>query len=171
LFSQTDSDKNGNLSKDEVLAAFGKADQNQDGVLTKEELGAALKNAWMTAHRGSQTAHSGAAGRPPRHSFDAMLQRFDSSKSGTIKKSDVPDRVWQRLSKSDSDKNDAVTRQEFDAGRSKKADQEKKIDDKPADSQPAAEKSQPSVPQTQKDNGIDPADALQAANFQNLSSS
>ena len=54
----------------------------------------------------------GFGGRP---SFDTLLVAFDSDESGDLASSEVPDRVWFRLSKADSDKDGVVTRNEFES--------------------------------------------------------
>ncbi len=49
-------------------------------------------------------------GRP---SFDRLLQVFDANGDDALDASEVPDRVWSRLSRADANGDGTVTRQEF----------------------------------------------------------
>lgn len=51
-------------------------------------------------------------GRP---SFDVLLSAFDMNDDGALGESEVPQRVWARLSQADSNGDGNVTRKEFDS--------------------------------------------------------
>lgn len=56
------------------------------------------------------TTQRGSGGRP---SFDKLLSAFDADKNWELSKSEVPGRVWLRLSAADANADGKVTRQEF----------------------------------------------------------
>ena len=57
----------------------------------------------------------GPGGRGGRPSFDLLLSAFDRSDDGALDESEVPQRVWARLSQADSNGDGSVTRKEFDS--------------------------------------------------------
>jgi len=69
----------------------------------------------LAAFFASAAEAQGPGGYGGRPSFDTLLSAFDSDKSGDLASNEVPDRVWFRLSKADSDKNGVVTRKEFES--------------------------------------------------------
>lgn len=54
-------------------------------------------------------------GSGSRPSFDKLLSAFDADKNGELSKSEVPGRVWLRLSAADANADGKVTRQEFES--------------------------------------------------------
>ncbi|MBX3184312.1 MAG: hypothetical protein KF915_16915 [Polyangiaceae bacterium] len=58
-----------------------------------------------------------------------LFERFDANKDGKLTKSEVPEKLWNRLSRADANKDGAVTKAELEAKRaewkSKKGDRKK----------------------------------------------
>lgn len=54
----------------------------------------------------------GGGGKP---TFDRLLKAFDKNADGALAGTEVPGRMWDRLSRADANDDGFVTRQEFDA--------------------------------------------------------
>lgn len=104
LVSKFDKNGDGWLGKDEVPAQvwqrLSQADANGDGIVTREEFDS------------TQKKPSHANGKP---SFETLTSAFDKNKDGILSKDEVPAQVWERLSKADTDKDEKVTLEEFNA--------------------------------------------------------
>jgi hypothetical protein len=49
-----------------------------------------------------------------------LMKRFDKDEDGQLAKDEVPERLWQRLSRADADKDDALTKDELEKARPKR---------------------------------------------------
>ena len=61
----------------------------------------------------SQAADASNRGNRPHPSFEQL----DKNGDGRIVAAEVPDRAWQRLSRADTNKDNAVSKAEFDAAK------------------------------------------------------
>ena len=137
MFERLDKNKDGKLTKDEVPERMwqflSKADANKDGAISKEELEAARKTMqeqmqqrrprWGGTGGGPQ-AGPAQGWKPPTAS--EMFERLDKNKDGKLTKDEVPERVWQFLSKADANKDGAVSKEEVEAAHKKMAEQRAK---------------------------------------------
>lgn len=111
-FDRLDSNHDGKISKEEVLAMHAKADANDDGAVTREELSKHIQSVGggpLTGRRGGQPFDRG-GGRP---SAATLFKSFDSNKDGKLSMDEVPVPVWKRLGNADADDDGAVTKAEF----------------------------------------------------------
>ena len=101
-FAQLDKNGDGKIVASEVPARawqrLSQADTNKDNAVTKAEFDAAVAQRGARGHR-----------QPP------TFEQLDTNHDGKIVASEVPERAWQRLSRADSNKDNAVSRAEFDA--------------------------------------------------------
>lgn len=124
---EMDANKDGNLSKDEVpervWGYMSRADTNKDDVLSKEELEA------MRAAGGGRPG----GGRPGQGGGGAeMFTNFDKNKDDKLTSDEVPEAIWERMSKADKDADGAVSKAELEAAHSAlSSDTAKGADDKP----------------------------------------
>ena len=134
-----DADKNGKISKDEVLKQFAKVDTNGDGNISPEELASHLHNLHQQhaapAGTGGNEGHgrsgqgsggsgssSGPPGRGPqgRRGFEGppsaagMFHAMDRNNDGKLSKDEVPGPMWSRLSEADADKDGFISRAELE---------------------------------------------------------
>jgi Ca2+-binding EF-hand superfamily protein len=133
LFSRFDKNKDGKLTKDEVPEPIwehlSKADANHDGAVTKEELEAARKK--MHEEFEKHMADRGHSGGPSgEHRWGGMMpgagdlfSRFDKNKDGKLTKDEVPERLWEHISKADTNHDGAVTKEELEAAAKKMREQ------------------------------------------------
>jgi hypothetical protein len=91
-----------------LLLTLGKWRDRMKSILVLASLAIAMLFSSVSEAQGP----GGLGGRP---SFDMLLGAFDSDKNGDLASNEVPDRVWFRLSRADSDKNGVVTRTEFES--------------------------------------------------------
>lgn len=106
-FSGLDSDNDGKITKEEVLAMHAKADADGDGAVTKEELQRHIKGASRGGHSRRDAGPSRRGdGRP---SAATIFGRFDKNEDGKLAKDEVPEELWKRLSQADADGDGAVT--------------------------------------------------------------
>jgi len=136
MLKRADKNGDGNISKDEVpeeaWARLGRLDTNKDDTVTKEEFAAA---------RGGM---KGKAGRPgdsaQRGGPEAIFGKFDENSDGKLSSSEVPDEMWAKVSKADTDADGLVSKEEMKEAYTKmngykgerKPEGEKKKADKPA---------------------------------------
>lgn len=59
----------------------------------------------------------GQGGRGGRPSFERLIQAFDANGDGALEESEVPARVWARLSQADANEDGYVDQTEFDSFR------------------------------------------------------
>ena len=91
LMSQLDTNKDGKLSKDEVLARFDQVDTNKDGFLSAEELAAARAqfagaHLWMDANGDGTVSREEAKNSPMlSRNFDAI----DANKDGQLSRDEM----------------------------------------------------------------------------------
>src|SRR5262249_33277627 len=103
-FGRLDLNHDGKISKDEVMQAFAKVDKNSDGSVTREEFVKAIVdgNRSHAARREGEPGRAGRHGRQGPPSAAAIMERFDKSHKGSLTKADVPEFVWNRISKADA---------------------------------------------------------------------
>ena len=89
LVSLFDSDKDGSVTKEELLSVFEKLDGDGDGRVSDEESRAYMLRAML-------------------------LGRFDSDGDGSIAQGEVDERMWERLSRADADGDGVVSPDEMD---------------------------------------------------------
>ena len=126
-FQHLDENKDGRISKEEVLKHFSSVDDNGDGSVTKEEL---LKKI-HAAHPGHGPAAAGerpaadaapggalgsrGAGRPAGPpSAETFFSKLDKNKDGKLASDEVPSMMWERMSRSDTDKDGSVSKAELE---------------------------------------------------------
>ena len=135
VFAKVDADGDGSITKDEMLKSIHSA------ISHRPEAGPAAQGdrpAGPPAMRGGSgpgrppfgrgpmgrgpmsggpmgPGPSGAAGRqgPPSPSF--LLERFDKNKDGKLTKSELPEFLWDRLSKADANSDGEITKDEIEA--------------------------------------------------------
>jgi Ca2+-binding EF-hand superfamily protein len=118
-FSGLDSDGDGKITKEEMLAMHAKADADGDGAVTLEELQKHIKSAIEnTVGRGGPSRGRGGA-RPAgrgggRPSATTIFAQFDKNKDGKLTKDEVPSQMWDRLAAADSDGDGSVSKREFE---------------------------------------------------------
>lgn len=116
ILERLDKNGDGKLTKDEVpepaWKRIGKADTDGNGEVTKEELTAALKKLRARHHAPGKGPGSPGPGKGPRDR-GAMFQRADKNGDGKLTKDEVPERLWERISKADADGDGAVTKEEL----------------------------------------------------------
>lgn len=101
-------------------------------------------------------------------SIDGIFERFDQDKNGSLSKTDVPEPVWNRLSKADANHDGSVTREELGdrlkslRGQRRARPTESKPVEKPNEEKPAEGK-----PQDPTGSVDGPADATAVANATN----
>jgi Ca2+-binding EF-hand superfamily protein len=102
-FEQLDKNSDGKIVASEVPARgwqrLSRADTNKDNAVTKAE---------FDALRASPGAGGPGKARP-------TFEQLDKNSDGKIVASEVPAWGWQRLSRADTNKDNAVTKAEFDA--------------------------------------------------------
>jgi EF-hand domain pair/EF hand len=141
-FEHLDDNKDGKISRDELLKHFSSVDANNDGSVTVEELVAKMRNAHSGNSASTEARHANAAdgnrpaadgrpngpggpfawrgtgagfrfaGGPP--SADRMFENLDKNKDGKLTSDEVPGLVWDRLSRSDADNDGAVSKAELE---------------------------------------------------------
>ena len=103
-FEQLDKNKDGKIVASEVPARgwqrLSQADTNKDNAVTKAE---------FDALRASRPGRDGAGKARP------TFEQLDKNSDGKIVATEVPAWGWQRLSRADTNKDNAVTKAEFDA--------------------------------------------------------
>jgi len=117
-FSGLDSDSDGKITKEELLAMHAKADTDGDGGITHEDLQKHIKSAvGNTPGRDAPSKERGGAGPAGRGggqpSATAIFVRIDKNNDGKLVKDEVPEELWQRLSQADADGDGSVTAKEF----------------------------------------------------------
>ena len=102
-FEQLDKNSDGKIVATEVPARgwqrLSRADTNKDNAVTKAE---------FDALRASRPGGGAGQARP-------TFEQLDKNSDGKIVATEVPARGWQRLSRADTNKDNAVTKAEFDA--------------------------------------------------------
>ena len=161
-----DQNADGKVTKDEVLAAFASVDKNNDGTVTREELFQKISEGRPTPTAEKPPVAPGKSdggGRPDRKRPDggrgprpeSLFERFDKDHTGTLTKENVPERVWSRISKADSNSDGKISKDELEThvkkvrpgrGDAKPAEPKKEEpaepkpeEPKPADSKPSAQ--------------------------------
>lgn len=154
-FAALDKDGNGVVSREEFLSSF---DQQKPDSPSRHGHGG--------HHRGG--FHG------PRSASD-LLKNLDKNQDGSISKSEVPERMWDRfLARFDADKNGVITKDELEkalkdrqqdkpAGDAKPATSEPSPQPKPEGDKPPAAKEE-SKPQAKLVEPDAPADALSVVN-------
>lgn len=117
LFDRFDKDDDGKLTADELPERIAErmlehADADGDGAVTLEELQAA------------RPERPGGPGGPRggRLTPEALIEKFDENGSTELTENEVPERLWERLSKADANGNGAVTLEELEAAKTQMAD-------------------------------------------------
>ena len=104
-FEQLDKNGDGKIVASEVPAhgwqRLSRADTNKDNAVTKAEFEAA-----RATNRGL-----GQRGQKVRPTFEQL----DANRDGKLVQAEVPDRMWQRLQHADTNKDNVITKAEFDA--------------------------------------------------------
>jgi len=118
-FSGLDSDSDGKITKEELLAMHAKADTDSDGAITHEDLQKHIENAIGNGtDRGETSRGCGGAGQfapgGGRPSATAIFDRIDKNSDGKLTKDEVPDQMRERLAAADSDGNGSVSKKEFE---------------------------------------------------------
>lgn len=112
LFEMVDEDRNGMISREEVVALHAKADADGDGAVNQKELldflGAVP--ARPTSPFGKGRSGGRGQGRP---ASETLFSQFDRNKDGKLTREETPVPVWQRLQAADKDKDGAVSKVEF----------------------------------------------------------
>jgi len=120
MFDRLDKNKDGNLSKSEVppkmQERFAELDKNGNELLSKEEL---------MAGRGK--GPRGNRERTP----EGFLKRFDADNSGTLTKSELPEKMATHFDRIDADGNGSVDTAEIKAMMEKRGNREGKGGGKP----------------------------------------
>lgn len=153
-----------------MLATFASLDKNNDGSVTREELFQKMAENRPAPKadkpKGDAPRREGdsRAGRPrpgeghgPRP--ESLFERFDKDKTGSLTKDNVPERVWDRISKADSNSDGKVSKEELQAHM--KAHRPNRDGDKPAE--PKKENKPEEKPAEEK-----PADTKPSADIRNL---
>lgn len=146
-----------------MLAAFASVDKNNDGTVTREELFQKITERRSgppsdkkPADAGKDEARPGRPGPDGRGpNAEALFERFDKEHTGSLTKDNVPERVWNRISKADSNSDGKVSKEELQThlknvgprrGSDKPAEpkkdagpESKPAEQKPADNKPAAQ--------------------------------
>ncbi len=108
---QLDADKDRTITREEAGERWRyieRLDSNSDGKVAPDE--------WKAAGARAQ------AKRSPKAIFD----RFDANKDGAISKDEVPERLWERIAKADTDGNGAISKEEIAKAGAGRNAQEKK---------------------------------------------
>lgn len=98
------------------------------------------------------------------------MERFDKDHKGSLSKVDVPENVWTRISKADTNNDGSVSKDELETyfknrgPGQRPAESSSKPNDKPAEDKKQDQKPTDSKPSAQKSDGEQPADATAAAN-------
>jgi len=107
-FEQLDKNGDGKIVASEVPAwswqRLSQADTNKDNAVTKAE---------FEAFRASRPGRGANRARP-------TFEQLDKNGDGKIVASEVPSWIWQRLSQADTNKDNAVTKAEFEARRAQR---------------------------------------------------
>ncbi len=113
IMKRFDKNDDGKLVADEVpeqvWARMSAADENKDGAITKAEL---------EARGGGGRDGRGPGGRGPgggRPNPAEMFKHMDKNNDGKLSKDEVPERLWERLSKADKNSDNAITKAELEA--------------------------------------------------------
>ena len=99
-----------------------------------------------------------------------MMDRFDKDHNGTLTKADVPEFVWDRISKADTNNDGSVSKDELETyfknrrpGR-RPSRSSSEPEDKPADAKPQDQKPADGKPSAQNSDVEQPADATAVTN-------
>jgi Ca2+-binding EF-hand superfamily protein len=132
VFSRLDADNDGKISKEEVLKHHASGDTDGDGSISREEFVKRMMKARFSHGRsgwgkgstsdrkeGDKKSDSGSGSRRFGHggppSPGAMFAHVDKNKDGKVTKDEVPEFVWSRMSKSDTNGDGSVSKEEFEA--------------------------------------------------------
>ena len=99
-----------------------------------------------------------------------LMERFDKEKKGVLTKADLPEGLWDRISKADANSDGSVSKDELETyfknrrpGHAPKAP-ESEPGEKPTGDKPKEQKPEDAKPQAQKSDLEQPADATTASN-------
>jgi len=126
LFDRFDKNDNGKLSADELPERIAEkliehADADGDGAVTLEELEAARPE--RPGGPGGPRGRGGPGGpRGGRLAPEDLIEKFDENGSTELTENEVPERLWERLSKADANGNGAVTLEELKETRAQMGD-------------------------------------------------
>jgi Ca2+-binding EF-hand superfamily protein len=100
-----------------------------------------------------------------------LFERFDKDKKGVLTKENVPEPIWDRISKADANGDGSVSKEELEAHMKKhepksptKSEDSKQPNDKPAEEKLKEGKPGDKAPVTLNEDNNAPADALTALN-------
>ncbi|MEX2578140.1 MAG: hypothetical protein WD342_03705 [Verrucomicrobiales bacterium] len=104
FFKNADTNEDGKLSRDEVSdplwSRISRLDKDDDNAVSREEFAA---------------ARDAGPGRGPGGTPRERFQRADANGDGKVSKDEVPEEVWTRMGRLDTDDDGAVTPEEFAA--------------------------------------------------------
>ena len=93
-FARLDTNGDGKITKDELLAMHAKADANDDGAITRNEIESHVRSSVGAGVTGAGEASRRRGGRP---SAEALFGQFDKDADGSLDADEVPPQVWRRL--------------------------------------------------------------------------
>jgi len=120
LFEMIDADRDGRISRQEVVAMHAKADADGDDAVNQKELIDYLGA--VPARRTSPFGRGRPGGRGQgRPTSETLFSQFDRNKDGKLTKEETPLPVWQHLQAADKNKDGAVSKDEFTAAENRPA--------------------------------------------------
>lgn len=194
VFAEVEKSGNGSVTRHALIKGILAAGKSQTGTEEKGTTGSSSTSSSGSSSSSSSTSGEssgrggpggsgrGTAERPgglgfrgpgQRGPFSAsvLMERFDKDHKGMLTKTDVPEVVWNRISKADTDNNGSVSKDELETyfknlrpSRGPGASPPSKPDDKPADVKPQDPKPADLKPTARNTDVELPADAAAATN-------
>jgi hypothetical protein len=200
VFAEVEKSGNGSVTRHALIKGILVTGKSQTGTEDKGTTGSSSTSSSGSGSSSSSTSGEssgrggaggsgrGSGGRPGGFGFrgqgsfgppsaSQLMERFDKDHKGMLTKTDVPEFVWNRISKADTDNNGSVSKDELETyfknnrpSRGPGASPPSKPDDKPADVKPQELKPADPKPTARNSDVEQPADATTATNVASSSS-